>query len=505
MGRPQVLMTVVVCSSLFLTLPLIMFRAEGEDNISVKEARCVFFKGEDTLIVGGKDAVWVSVNNSGNWDCYGRTNGIKGEVRALAASADALFAASSEGVYCSRDNGKNWRRVCRARGAVSVLCVPKRIFAATERGLTVSEDEGRHWVKVRGELSSMSVSGLAAAASGVIYLAAEDGIYKSTDTGDTWERILACGFRSEEKPQDDTATQEEYPSGEGKPAFIAAAPGVKLYAYCRGRVYFSADGGDDWQELSSQGLAQYPLRALSAGAGGAVYATDGNGVFRYSFSSGIWVELPVEAGSRRINNIAVSPRGAVYLLCDNGVLGVEDLPPSATSGNSSLSLEPREEPGIQEVQKTAVALADAGQEKITRWRKQAAARGWLPKVSLSTQRNGTDLWHWEGGSTTRLEDDCLRKGKYTQEWSVTVNWELGDLIWSTDQTSIDVRSKLTAELRQDIIEQITKAYFERLRLRHDLENMRLEDRGRRFDKEIRLRELTAYLDAMSGGLYSRKR
>jgi len=497
-------MIVSVCLSLFLTLPLILSRVEGEDKISVKDAKCAFFGEQDSLLIGGKDAVWISSDNDRNWEHYGRTNGIKGEVRALAASSGAFFAASSSGIYCSNDGGRDWRRVFRLQEAFSVLCVPGRILAGSGRGLAVSRDNGGHWVKIKGELSSMPVYGLAAGTSGTVYLAAGNGIYRSRDGGDSWERILVCGAGPEGDQEDNADLEGETVSGESRRPLIAAAESGELYVYCRGRAYSSVNGGSEWKELSSQGLAQYPLRGLTVGANGAVYATDGSGVFNYSFISGIWVELPAVSGIRRINNIAVSPRGAVYLLCDNGIIRVDNLPPPASESDRSLSPEDAE-PGIREVQNAAVALSDAGQEKIFLWRKRAAARGWLPKVSLSTQRNGTDLWHWEGGSTTRQEDDCLRKGKYTQEWSITLNWELGDLIWSADQTSIDVRSKLTAELRQDIIEQVSKAYFERLRVRHELENLRLEDRGRRFDKEIRLRELTAYLDAMSGGLYSRKR
>jgi photosystem II stability/assembly factor-like uncharacterized protein len=355
--------------------------------------------------------------------------------------------------------------VFRLQEAFSVLCVPGRVLAGSGRGLAVSRDNGGHWAKVKGELSSVPVYGLVAGTSGtVVYLAAENGIYKSQDSGDSWERILVCGSGPEDEQGDNADREEEPVSVESRRPLIAAAERGELYVYCRGRAYSSVNGGSEWKELSSQGLSRYTLRGISAGANGAVYATDGSGVFSYSFISGIWVELPAAAGIRRINNVALSPRGAVYLLCDNGIIRLDNLPPPASEPCRSLSPEDME-PGIREVQNAAVALSDAGQEKIFYWRKRAAARGWLPKVSFSTQRNGTDLWHWEGGSTTRQEDDCLRKGKYTQEWSVSLSWELGDLIWSADQTSIDVRSKLTAELRQDIIEQVSKAYFERLRVR----------------------------------------
>lgn len=79
-------------------------------------------------------------------------------------------------------------------------------------------------------------------------------------------------------------------------------------------------------------------------------------------------------------------------------------------------------------------------------------------------------WRWESGSTTKSEDDMLRKGRDNIDWGVTLSWNLGELIWNDDQTSIDVRSRLMVELRDDILDEITKLYFERLRVKMELDN-----------------------------------
>ncbi len=497
---------VIAFLPLFLSAPVPLKKASGEDSVSVKDAFCVLFLGGNVFLSGSKDTVWKSEDRGLNWERYGRTRGIKGEVRAFSGSGGTIFAASSTGVYCSSDGGREWRRVFRGKGLFSILCSGSRVLAAGEDGLVISDDNGGHWVKAGGALSSMPVYRLCRGARDGIYLAASNGIYESFDNGNTWDRILSCGAvpEGEDEPGggDDEPAQEARASGN---ALIAALPHGGVCAYCRGRIYLAQSSDGQFEELSAQGLPRYPLSAVTAGYGGEIYATDGREVFVYYPSIGYWSEAGVPAGIRRINEIAVAAPGRLLLLCDSGIVETGVLGPPAYPVDSRPPAEEEGEPGIREVVEASIALTDSGQEKIFRWRKLAAARGWLPRVSVSADRNGTDRWHWEGGSTTRQEDDCLRKGRYTQEWSVALVWELGDLIWNDAQTSIDVRSKLTAELRQEIIEQVTKAYFERLRVRHELANMRLEDRKRRFDKEIRLRELTAYLDAMSGGLYSIRR
>ena len=88
-------------------------------------------------------------------------------------------------------------------------------------------------------------------------------------------------------------------------------------------------------------------------------------------------------------------------------------------------------------------------------------------------------------------------------WDVSLSWDLGDLVWSTDQTTIDSRSKLMVELREDVLDQVTRLYFERRRLQAELAADALEPAAE-FDKQLRVDELTALLDAFTGGKFSSK-
>ncbi len=87
------------------------------------------------------------------------------------------------------------------------------------------------------------------------------------------------------------------------------------------------------------------------------------------------------------------------------------------------------------------------------------------------------------------------------DWGVSLSWDLGDLIYNSDQTSIDTRSKLLVELRNDLLAEITRLYFERRKLQ--LELMALGDAPSRADKELKLQETTALMDRLTGGHYSK--
>lgn len=58
------------------------------------------------------------------------------------------------------------------------------------------------------------------------------------------------------------------------------------------------------------------------------------------------------------------------------------------------------------------------------------------------------------------------------------------------------------ELRDDILDQVNKLYYERLRVKSELDNLAIEDRSKRFNKQLKLEELTASLDSLTAGYYS---
>ena len=59
-----------------------------------------------------------------------------------------------------------------------------------------------------------------------------------------------------------------------------------------------------------------------------------------------------------------------------------------------------------------------------------------------------------------------------------------------------------AELRDNILDEVTRIYFERIRVKMEFDNLKIEDRKKRLEKELRLKELTASLDALTGGYFS---
>jgi len=58
------------------------------------------------------------------------------------------------------------------------------------------------------------------------------------------------------------------------------------------------------------------------------------------------------------------------------------------------------------------------------------------------------------------------------------------------------------QLRDEILEEVTRLYFERKRLLGELKKTRDTDDAETRKKTLRVEELTAYIDAFTGGRFS---
>ncbi len=133
-----------------------------------------------------------------------------GTVRSLAfdpRNPDHIFLGTSAGtLYLSTDNGKNWSRLARL-GSPSEMVLdhividpadPKNMFVAAwnaqlpngDGDLFRSKDAGKTW-EIVADLHGKSLRALsiADANSKILVAGALDGIYRSHDGGQNWERI----------------------------------------------------------------------------------------------------------------------------------------------------------------------------------------------------------------------------------------------------------------------------------------------------------------------------
>ncbi|MFH1846786.1 MAG: hypothetical protein ABH869_04440 [Candidatus Omnitrophota bacterium] len=163
--------------------------------------------------------------------------------------------------------------------------------------------------------------------------------------------------------------------------------------------------------------------------------------------------------------------------------------------------------GIKELHEMAIEYAELAPEKIKNWRRRAEWKAIMPQVDLKFSESTDDnVEIYKSSTSTYVVTGPQEKGS---DWSIDFSWDLSDLIWSGDDTSIDVRSRLMVQLRNDILEDVTRLYFERKRLLIEISEMkRAYEEGtpgvaeKIIEKKFRVQETSAYLDALTGGRFT---
>jgi photosystem II stability/assembly factor-like uncharacterized protein len=330
------------------------------------------FRGGRTVAAAGIPAqpnvFYVAANDGGIWktDDYGRTwnplfdSQPTGSIGALAiapSDSNVIYAGSGEGlqrpdlsvgdgIYKSTDGGKTWRHLGLRDGQqIPAILVdprdPNRVFVAVlghpygpnaERGVFRSTDGGENWQKVLYKDENTGAIDLAFDPTNartiyaVLWAARQgpwengqwsgpnSGLFKSTDGGSTWQQL--------------TGGLPTPSQGLGRIG-VAIAPSdpSRMYALVEGQpsaLYRSDDAGSNWQRVNTE------ARIVGRGsdfAGVRVDPTDKNiiyvantSTYRSSDSGQSFTAIKGAPGGDDYHTIWINPANPriILLACDQG-------------------------------------------------------------------------------------------------------------------------------------------------------------------------------------------
>jgi photosystem II stability/assembly factor-like uncharacterized protein len=270
-----------------------------------------------TLFMGTTydDGVYKSTNYGLTWESVNEGMGPK-DVRALVVTQSSYLIAGSHyaGVYRSTDNGESWNKSVSGFPAgssiLSMFNADRGVLAGTRDGIYKTTNNGTTWVKLTGESDTINygeVRGISS--SGLVIYAAitykyHGIVYKSTDFGDTWTRS-GNGF----------SPDITFMSG-------IAISGNNIIAGSSQGIYYSTDEGDSWllSNLSS-GFAQEIVTTP-----GNLYAeVQIEGIYRSSDNGVTWIPSfnppgIIFTGITALDNSAYASAFdlGIYFTTDNG-------------------------------------------------------------------------------------------------------------------------------------------------------------------------------------------
>jgi photosystem II stability/assembly factor-like uncharacterized protein len=151
---------------------------------------------------------------------------------------------------------------------------PRRLFAAIEvGGMLVSDDEGRQWKAVASGLDDPDVHQILPSAKrkGLVVAACGEGVYRSLDRGEHWEKVTPNG------PRDFGSAVTEDRSGAIYLGIALGRPNTWLRKQrADAAVFLSQDGGAHW-EIAVEGLSG-GVMAMCPGLGGEdIFASTSEG------------------------------------------------------------------------------------------------------------------------------------------------------------------------------------------------------------------------------------
>lgn len=278
----------------------------------------------------------------------------------------------------------------------------------------------------------------------------------------------------------------------------------------------SRDEGETWQRLPLQGLRSIEISdVVYSKKAATLFAATSKGIFQYDVVNHIWREIyeGLPNGESFKLSIQSEPKEILLAATQGGVFYYEitspifkpevELPENLELSKKLLQLIERE-PAVQTLQQEAIKYANVSNAKIKRWHSASRLRALVPDLSVGKDLDIDNNIHVDTASTTTPDAFVQGPDDRGKSTSIDLTWNLGDFVWSSAQTSIDSREKSMVELRDEILNEVTRLYFERRRAQIEFAMHPPEDPLEHMNAKLRIDELTANLDALTNGYLSRK-
>lgn len=159
------------------------------------------------------------------------------------------------------------------------------------------------------------------------------------------------------------------------------------------------------------------------------------------------------------------------------------------------------EPAVRDVQAMVLEYSKTDPKYVDEWLRAAKNAAWLPDLAVTYDYDNGYGYDYD---YTVNQDGELEGTGVDNDHGVTVKgtWKLNRLVMSSDRIRVISETQDVVKLRDKILDEVTRLYFDRRRLQVDILLAGGGDLKTQVKNEMRLQELTAQIDAYTGGRFS---
>jgi len=162
------------------------------------------------------------------------------------------------------------------------------------------------------------------------------------------------------------------------------------------------------------------------------------------------------------------------------------------------------EPSVLEVQKAAASYAQVAPEVYASWRGQTEWANLLPeRVNGEFYYLDRDEEDVRTVQSTQSKTQTVSLDDHVR-YKAVVEWDFSRLLFNPDTLTASRERSRIIERREDLLTTVNKLYFARRQLQAETALQPSEDTKRLIRTQLRLASLTADLDALTGGWFSKR-
>lgn len=160
----------------------------------------------------------------------------------------------------------------------------------------------------------------------------------------------------------------------------------------------------------------------------------------------------------------------------------------------------KNEPSVSDVQAMVLEYSKTDNHYVEAWLAASKSAAALPELQVSYGYDngwGDDFEYVAGESTP---DSANVDIKHSVD--VRAKWKLDELVMSSERIRVISETQDVVKLRDKVLDEVTRLYFDRRRLQVDMLIGGGGDLKAQLKNQLHLEELTAQLDAYTGGRYT---